>query len=213
MQCDEVDLIAFRNDELSPTEKQEAQAHLNSCQPCQKELGSIDATMALLGQFWSREHASCPSTEKLIGYHEGVLDTQPSETIREHLDDCSDCKQLVELLNHLGEGPGFEELDEALQLLPPRVRVALDEARREPLATRLKKTLETVVTEGKEHLKKAPGVVTQMVDDLMAAREPDATPNLAAPKNAAEIKSKEGERERGRAEDGENGSAGDKEKG
>jgi len=194
MQCDEVDLIAFHDNELSPTEKQEIQLHLNSCQSCQKELGSIDATMALLGQYWSSGHASCPSTEKIVGYHDGVLGSEPTEAIREHLDDCSDCKRLVELLNHLGEGPALEELDEARQPLPPRVRVALDAARRESLASRLKKTLETVVKDGKERLEKTPGVVSQMVDDLMASREPDAAQSLAAPKNATEVKSKDEEK-------------------
>jgi len=205
MQCNEVDLIAFHDNELSPAEKQEVQLHLDSCQSCQKELASIDSTMVLLGQFWSSEHANCPSTEKIIGYHEGALDTQPSAAIREHLDDCSDCKRLVELLNHLGAGPAFEELDEAREPLPPRVRVALDAARRESLASRLKKTLETVVKDGKERLEKTPGVVSQMVDDLMASREPDAAQSLAAPKNATEVKSND--------EDAENGREGDKGKG
>jgi hypothetical protein len=208
MHCNEVDLIAFHDNELSPTEKQEIQLHLNSCQSCQKELGSIHATMALLGQFWSSGHGSCPSTEKIVGYHEGVLDTEPTETIHEHLEDCSDCKRLIELLNHLDDGPALGELDEAAQPLPPRVRMALDEARRESLASRLKKTLETVVRDGKERLEKAPGAVSQMVDDLMAPREPDAAPSLAAPKNATEVKSKDEEKadkETGRA--GEKGKA------
>jgi len=188
MLCNEADLIAFRDNELSATEKQEVQLHVHGCQSCQKELGSIDATMALLGRYWSSAQAACPATEKLIGFHEGALDTQPNETIREHLDDCSDCKRLVELLNDLGDESSFEELGHQREPLPPRVQVALDEVRRESLTARLKKSLETVVTEGKEHLKKAPGIVSQMVDDLVAPRDPDAMPGFAAPKNATEVK-------------------------
>ena len=205
MQCEEADLIAFHDNELLPAEKEEVQLHLNGCQSCQQELGSVDSTMALLGQFWRSEHASCPTTEKLVGYHEGALDTQPSKAIREHLEDCSDCKRLVELLNDPSDAPSFGDFDNQREPLPPRVQVALDEARRDSLAARLRKTLETVVTEGKEHLKKAPGVVSQMVDDLMTARGPDAAPGLAAPKNAAEVSSGEGE--------GEKGTEGGKEKG
>lgn len=216
MQCNKVDLLAFHDDELPQAEKQEVQLHLNSCQSCQQELGSIDSTMALLGQFWSRERASCPSTEKLVEYHERSLGTQPTEAVHEHLEDCPDCTRLVELLDHLGEGPTVEDLNEAHQPLPPRVQVALEEVRRESLSSRLKKTLETVVAGGKEHLKNAPGVVSHMVDDLLAPREPDASPSLAAPKNAAEVKPREEDGETGRTADGETGETrrrGDKGKG
>jgi hypothetical protein len=213
MLCDEADLIALHDNELLAAEKQEVQLHVNSCESCQKELGSIDSTMALLGQYWNSEQANCPATEKLIGYHEGTLDPQPKDAISEHLDDCSDCKRLVELLADLGDAPSFEELDDQREPLPPRVRVALDEVRRDSLAARLKKTLETVLTEGKEQLKKAPGVVSQMVDDLMSPREPDAAPSLAAPKNAAEVKEESGgsgDAESGKEED--KGTRGDSDK-
>lgn len=209
MQCDEANLIEFRDKELSAAQSEAVQAHLAACTACRNELASIDATLSLLGRFWSSSAANCPPPERIVEYHEGVLGAPSAETVGQHLGECQDCRELVDLLNQMGEGPAFEELATASQPLPPRVRVALAEARRKSLASRLKKTFETVVAEGGAQLKKTPGVVSQMVDELMAPREPDATPNLAAPKSAGDV---EPEGETGRRGDREKRGQGDKEK-
>jgi len=118
-------LLAFHYDQLSAAEKDEAQAHLEACAACEKNLTLLvkpEQTLKLKPASTGTRvagPAACLSPETIGKYINHELLPAVIPPVEQHLVACENCRQQLAVISQISVEPVSEEVRQALAALPP----------------------------------------------------------------------------------------------
>jgi len=119
-------LLAFHYDQLSAAEKDDAQAHLDACAACEKNLTLLlkpeQALKIKPASTGTRvtEQAACLSPETIGKYINHELLPAEMPAAEKHLASCEGCRHQLVAISQISIEPASEEARQLLEALPPR---------------------------------------------------------------------------------------------
>ncbi|MFH1675351.1 MAG: zf-HC2 domain-containing protein [Pseudomonadota bacterium] len=164
MKCDESKLFSYLEGISSAEERNEIEEHLKSCKRCRDDLDELQFTIDSFTKFYaSHGREGCPGGESLISFKYGTMKEEDAAIIREHIDQCSACREELRLIRAF-EKEEQKILDSSANHSPlaPELLNRIKKLKKDSLRERMEKVLKSVMAKGKDGI--TPDSIPKLLD-------------------------------------------------
>jgi len=159
------DPVGYLEKSLSAADMAVANRHLAVCSVCADGVRRLERTIGRLTATACDARTVCPSGEQIAGYVFGGLPATELKSVRRHESRCDSCRREIDLLRKAAQAAAAPA---KMSTLPADLAVAAERMKKQRLAERLKRAVETTL--GKQAARV--GDFVGKVEELLNPRMP-----------------------------------------